>query len=128
MAKIKRLFQQDITQPNVFQGRWGEYPFQKSVFQGINRQYKIFQTNIYQDNTFNETVYEIDGTFDVSPTILKFINETIQVNESVSRLTSIFVAIGEALQFSEDKSRLKAMFRYINETEQTTEVFNYLRG
>ena len=115
MAKIKRLFQDNITQDNVFQGRWGEYPFQKSVFQGINRTWRLFQTNVYQDNTFS-AVYEIDAVFDTSPTILKFINESIRLNESVSRLTSIFVAIGEALQFSEDKSRLKAMFRYINET------------
>ena len=85
MAKVLPVFQKNITQNNTFQNeKWGAYPFQKSIFQGINKNQKLFQTNIFQDNSFNGTTYEIAAVFDVIPTILKFINESMSVNEAVN--------------------------------------------
>ena len=96
MAKVLPVFQKNITQNNTFQNeKWGAYPFQKSIFQGINKNQKLFQTNVFQANSFNGATYEIAAVFDVIPTILKFINESVSVNEAVNRLGELFKTINE---------------------------------
>ena len=60
MALVGKVFQGNIYQNNSFQvEKWGAYPFQKSIFQGINKNQKLFQTNVFQTNTYNGATYEL---------------------------------------------------------------------
>jgi len=81
MAKVAVAYQKNIFQDNVFQDNtWGEYVFQRNVFQGENKTFNLFQANIFQDNLFGQ-IHTIDTVFDISPTIVKLLNETLALVE-----------------------------------------------
>ena len=102
MAKVAVAYQKNIFQDNVFQDNvWGDYAFQRNVFQGEQKDVNLFQENIFQDNLFGQ-VNTIGAVFDITPTIIKLLNETLALVEGT--VTSA------------------ALNRYVNETEALTEA------
>ena len=142
MARVGAVFQDNVYQDNVYQDNdWGLFPFQRTVFQGVNEDVEVFQSNIFQGNIIGNT-NDIGAVFDVNPTIVQLINEVLQeteslityrdrrftVNESMSLiefdglLRAILLAINETLRSSETTHRKIELFRYVNETEALSEL------
>ncbi len=68
MARVGAVFQDNVYQDNVYQDNdWGLFPFQRTVFQGVNEDVEVFQSNIFQGNIIGNT-NDIGAVFDVNPT------------------------------------------------------------
>ena len=75
MVEIESIFQDNIFQDNTYQGKWGDYGFQRGVF----------QLNI----------------FDVRPQVIRVISESVSLSEATNRLIDLFKIVNETEQMSE---------------------------
>ena len=95
MAEVQAVFQSNIFQSDITQGKWGRFTFQKNIFQGAYEK-DTYQSNVYQDDVFS-SIGNITKVFDASELILKILNESISVQTFREKLRSLIKQINETI-------------------------------